>query len=241
MVPGHSYCPSPFPMKKLLLSLGLALGITSAAQAQIEIGLRISPSLAYGRFTDTKDLKFENDGSRPHFSGGLVIDYFFGENYAFSTGLDLAARGGNVKTTATITDPLTGLSVTGAYTSKLGLQYLMLPLSLKLFTNEIAPDTRLYAQVGGEVGALLGAKFDGKKTDADGNKYSKEINTLDAAAVIALGAELTMGKSTKVFGDISYHHGLVNIADKKFFTGATGAADAQIKNNSIALDLGLKF
>lgn len=223
-------------MKKVFLSLGLALGIASAAQAQIEIGLRISPSLGYSRYTDIKELKFENDGSRPHFSGGLVIDYFFGENYAFSTGLDLASRGANVKVTSTDT---IGIVMPGAsLATKLGLQYLMVPVSLKLFTNEIAPDTRLFAQVGGEIGALIGAKVDGKKTNPiTGEKYSKLINTPDAAAVIALGAELTMGKSTKVFGDISYHHGLINIADKSW----VGSGDAQVKNNSIALDLGLKF
>lgn len=225
-------------MKKLLLSLALGLGLVSGAQAQVEIGLKIQPSLGSNRFTEVKNVKLENDGARAHFGGGLVLDFFFGENYAFSSGLELVGRGGNVKQSFTFVDPLTGISVTSSSTTELGLQYLLLPVSLKLYTNEVAPDTRVYFQVGGEVGALIGAKVDGKKTDADGKKFSKSFNTPEAGALLGSGVELQMGKSTKVFGGISYHHGLLNIADDDGFGQGT---DLKIFNRIFALDLGLKF
>jgi len=218
-------------MKKLVLSLALGLVMVTAAQAQVEIGLKVSPSFAYNRFTESKNVKLANDGARLHFGGGLVIDYFFGENYAFSTGLDLMGKGGNMKTTFTV-DGVTSPPVT----SELGLQYLQVPISLKLFTNEVATDTRVYFQVGGEAGALIGAKVDGKKTYDDGEKVSKSFNTPEVGALLGVGVEMQMGESTKVFGGISYHHGLTDIGDSEAFDD-----DIKIQNSYFALDIGLKF
>ncbi len=34
-----------------------------------------------------------DEPARNHSGGGLVVDYFFGENYAFNTGLELVSKG----------------------------------------------------------------------------------------------------------------------------------------------------
>ena len=236
-------------MKKLLLSLGLALGISTAAQAQVEIGLKISPNIGSNRFTDSKTVKLTNDGSRPHIGGGLVVAFFFGENYAFNTGLELVSKGGSIKSNQTVTmDDGTGTG--GTLTTvvpgllKLGAQYVQVPIGIKLFTNEIAPDTRLFFLLGVEGGVLAGARADGSKTFkkafhkiAQDDKVTKHINTFEAGVQAGAGAELLMGKSTKVFGGISYHRGLTNIADKTLYDDK----DVAIQNNLFALDIGLKF
>jgi Outer membrane protein beta-barrel domain len=230
-------------MKKIFLSISLALGIATTAQAQVEIGLKISPSLGFSRSsgvrtTDdaglTTKTELTSDGARLHFGGGLVIDYFFGENYAFNTGVELLGKGGTVKGTTTIT----GLGA-ASKSFDLGMQYVQVPLALKLFTNEIAPDTRLYFLVGGQLAALVGGTIDGKKNTDDGRKATKSFNTFDAGVQTGLGAEMQLGKSTKVFGGLTYQHGLLDVLDKSF--AGLGSDDFTTKNSLVSLDLGLKF
>lgn len=225
-------------MKKLLYALALALGISTAAQAQVEIGLKLSPNIGSNRVTSSRDFKLSSDGARIHFGGGLVIDYFFGENYAFTTGLELMGKGGTVKTR------VLGLADT---TTELGLQYLQVPIGIKLFTNEIAPDTRLYFQISGELGGLIGGRVNGEKNEPGSNsrKVTKAFNTPEAGVAVGFGAELLMGKSTKVFGGLSYRRGLTDIADDSFLNPDSDetydSKEIVIQNNLFALDLGLKF
>jgi hypothetical protein len=230
-------------MKKHLLSLALAVGCFSAAQAQVEIGLKVTPAIGFNRASGSVSSDLGNgtvktalapNGARLHFGGGLVIDYFFGENYAFSTGVELLGKGGIVKITQTAP------GVAAASTSfKLGMQYVQVPLAIKLYTNDIAPDTRLYFLVGGYFAGLVGATIDGKKTTADDRKATKSFNTFDAGAQTGLGAEMQLGKSTKVFGGFTYQHGLLDVIDKSF--GGLGSDNFSTKNSLVTLDLGLKF
>ena len=204
--------------------------------------------MSSNRFTDSKTVKLANDGARLHLGGGLVLDYFFGENYAFNTGLELVSKGGSinsVQTTTRINDvTFEPITITSAANFKLGAQYVQVPIGIKLFTNEIAPDTRLFFLLGVEGGVLAGARADGSKTFkkafhkiAQDDKVTKHINTFEAGVQVGAGAELLMGKSTKVFGGISYHRGLTNIADKTLYNDK----DVAVQNNMFALDLGIKF
>jgi len=225
-------------MKKLLLALLVLAATISNASAQVEIGLKISPSITSLRAESTSANSFSSDGSQLGFGGGLVVDYFFGENYAFSTGLLLTGKGGTIAyNDVTNNVPL-------VVKQKFTTQYLELPLTVKLFTNEIAPATRLYFQVGGSLNVPIGTRIGGEKfykdpaTGAE-NKASDYVYFFDADALAAIGAEYQLGKSTKVFGGISYHRGLVNI--DHYFVSKRSFKDVTIKNSSVALDLGIKF
>jgi len=231
-------------MKKTFLALLLLGASAGAASAQVEIGLKLSPSITYLRADSPSGTNFQNDKSKLSLGGGLVVDYFFGQNYAFSTGLWLTGKGGTI----TYTDP--GLKVIDPNDpalirkQKIGLQYLEVPISVKLFTNDVATDTKVYFQLGGTVGGLISGRINGEKRYTDiGNQQEteaiKHFIIPDAAALIGAGVEYQLGQSTKVFGGLSYHRGLVNI--EKYFDKTRGFKDVTIKNNEVALDLGLKF
>jgi hypothetical protein len=231
-------------MKKLLLALLVLAATISNASAQVEIGLKISPSITSLRAESTSANSFNSDGSQFGFGGGLVVDYFFGENYAFSTGLLLTGKGGTI----TYADRKNTGGFAGVVpftaTQKFTTQYLELPLTVKLFTNEIAPATRLYFQVGGSLNVPIGTRIGGEKFYTDPatgteNKASDYVYFFDADALAAIGAEYQLGKSTKVFAGISYHRGLVNI--DHYFERKRDFKDVTIKNSSVALDLGIKF
>ncbi|MCB2409501.1 porin family protein [Hymenobacter lucidus] len=231
-------------MKKLLLAM-LTLGASAGtASAQVEIGLKLSPSITYLRADSPSALNFQNEKSKLSLGGGLVVDYFFGQNYAFSTGLWLTGKGGTISyrdrdPASVSSDP----SLTRE--QKIGLQYLEVPISVKLFTNDIATDTKLYFQLGGTAGGVIATRINGEKRYTDpsnGNaetESSKHVIIPDLSGLVGAGVEYQLGQSTKVFGGISYHRGLVNI--DKYFDKDRGFQDVTLKNNEVALDFGLKF
>jgi hypothetical protein len=230
-------------MKKLLLSLLAVAAATTTVSAQVEIGLKVSPSVNYLRADAPTENAFKSEGSQLGFGGGLVVDYFFGENYAFSTGLQLTGKGGSYS--YQYKDPNGSGSLSGG-TTKLGIQYLEAPVTIKLFTNEIATDIRLYFQAGASVAVPIGARLNGEKRFVDpttGGETTaiKHVFFVDANALAGFGAEYQLAKSTKVFAGLSYHRGLLNLDNYFDDERNPKLKDVTLKNNVFAVDLGLKF
>ncbi|MFC7666157.1 porin family protein [Hymenobacter humi] len=178
-------------MKKLFLALLVLMATIQSASAQFEIGLKVSPSITSLRAESPTDNAFASDASKFGFGGGLVVDYFFGENYAFSTGLLLTGKGGTISY-KDVSNGVTGQPFTAK--QKISTQYLGVPLTVKLFTNEIAPDTRLYFQVGGSLNVPIGTRINSSKfyTDPATNnetKSSDHVLIFDADALASFGAE----------------------------------------------------
>lgn len=221
-------------MKKLVLTLFTLAG-ASTAFAQVEIGVKLSPSITNLRADGLSSDKFQNGDTKLSLGGGLLVDYFFGENYAFSTGLFLTGRGG----TFSYADN------TGGASQKLAIQYLELPVTVKLFTNEVAPGTRVYFQVGGALATPVGVRINGEKFYKDQSNNNEETKAFDhvfffdANALVGTGAEYQLGASTKIFAGLSYHRGLVDL--DRYLQKSRGFKDVSIKNSEFALDLGIKF
>jgi hypothetical protein len=228
-------------MKKLFLTLA-ALAVAPAAFAQVEIGLKISPSISYLRTSSPSGTSFQSENSKFSFGGGIFMDYFFGENYAFNTGLFLTGKGGTI---SYLDHNAASHSAGIRVEQKIAMQYLELPLSIKLFTNEVAPATRIYFQVGGSLAVPVQSRINGEKyyTDPyDNNNQtaaSSHVLPIDANLIGAFGAEYQLGQSTKFLAGLSYHHGLVNF--DRYFDRTRNFGDTNIKNSVFALDLGLKF
>ena len=228
-------------MKKLFLALLVLAATISTASAQFEIGLKVSPSITSLRAESTSDHAFASDGSKLSFGGGLVVDYFFGENYALSTGLLLTGKGGTISYTD-VSGGVTGQPF--VVKPKIATQYLGIPLTVKLFTNEISSGTRLYFQVGPSINVPIGTRINGEKFFTDPatgkeNKAGDYIYFVDADILAGAGVEYQLAKSTKVFAGITYQRGLVDI--DHYFESTRGFKDVTIKNSGVALDLGIKF
>ncbi|MET3541990.1 hypothetical protein ABID22_002715 [Pontibacter aydingkolensis] len=219
-------------MKKItLLVLFLLAGFTS--MAQVEIGLMVSPTISSPRFIAEDRHNFKNEGGKLGLGIGVVADYFFAQNYAFSTGLVYRSKGGEIS--YTYVDEL-GSSRTEKDDNS--LQYIELPVTLKLFTNEVAPGTILYFQVGGSLNTKVSAKVDDKKV-ISGEKVSKRFSIFETDAILGGGAEFQMGESTKLFAGLTYHRGLSNTDD--FYRDVLNDKNIGIKNNGFSLDVGVKF
>lgn len=221
-------------MKKSVFAFLLIL-LTCPAFAQWEIGIKITPSIATNRVIAPKNFEFKSLNAKPHFGGGVMADYFFRENYAFSTGLIYNTRGAGVS----YLDP--NGTASQRKSDEFAIQYLEIPLTLKLFTNEVAPDMHLYFQAGGSLDPRITAKVNHEKLANNDEKYTRHFNIMDISVLLGTGVELQLGESTKAFGGLSYHRGLIDIDNFYENRGQFNNNNIAIKNAYVALDLGLKF
>ena len=218
-------------MKKLLF-ISILSFLTFGASAQIKLGLKLSPNLSWNRVDDPSDT-LENKGVALRSGGGVFMDFEFSDNYAFHTGITYTTKGAGLKS-----------DIIDSLDNKVSLQYLEIPVAIKLFTNEIGTDMRMYFNVGTSINMNLAAKVDGDKSYQDENgdavEYTKHFNGLDFSAIIGTGIEMQMGGETWVFGGISYNRGLLNISKKKNTLNGM-SKDVQMYNEYLSVDLGLKF
>lgn len=220
-------------MKKLIF-ISAALFLSSVSFGQMKLGLKLSPNLSWNRVIDPSD-SISGRGLALRSGGGAFLDFMFSDNYAFTTGITYTTKGAGTRTVDTL-----GNSVE----RKVSLQYLEIPIALKLFTNEIGTDMRLYFQVGATLNTNLAAKVNGQKSSKDGAgnviEYSKFYNFFDLSALAAAGVEMQMGGDTWFFGGLSYNRGLINAVNKKNYI-PTPPQNFQFMSEYLAIDLGLKF
>lgn len=207
------------------------------ASAQVEIGVKFTPSLTSNRTVAQDKYNFDGQGVSGGFGLGVVADYFFGTNYAVTSGLMYNIKGSTVKYTYTPDD---AIGISQKIEEDLSLQYLEIPIALKLFTNEIATDTKLYFQAGGSLNTMLAAKVNDKKVDASGDKYTKQFNLFEVDVLVGAGVEYQLGTSTKLFAGVTYHRGLTDVDDSRY-SRILRDDKVELMNNAFSLDFGIKF
>jgi len=127
------------------------------------------------------------------------------------------------------------------------LQYLQIPVALKLFTNEVAPDVKLYFVVGGTAGIKIQEKKISYKDETNlfiEPALGKGYSFGDVGLLLGAGAEYRLGESTTLFGGLSYNRGLINVPSAKGplvwnNKDASGLYDLSL--NQISLEMGIKF
>src|SRR6188768_3568096 len=122
-------------MKKTYLALLagtlLAMNVNAQDEKKFRLGLEICPNMAWLK-SDVKG--FENDGSPVGFRFGLLGDFRLGgdKNYYFSTGVFMNNLKGKTKVSFVDTS-----GTTSKATAEYKFQYVEVPLSIKLKTDEI--------------------------------------------------------------------------------------------------------
>lgn len=214
-------------MKKTVFALLLVfttVNLFAQAPSQIRLGLTASPNFGFLKVEDGK-----GNGMSTGFSYGLISDFEFAENYWFATGLTVTTINGS----GTILNyqPYHGSNKDlKDYDVKFKMQYLQVPLSIKLKTDEI-DDLKWFGQFGLTTDFRIGAK----QVVEQGNSpiVSNDPNTkfFRAGMLIGGGAEYRISGKTSLLGGVTYNNGLTNIADK----------DQKVKNHYIGINLGMFF
>lgn len=214
--------------------------LTNAQDTQstkkFRLGLEVCPNMGWIT-TDAKGL--ESDGSRLGFRFGLLGDVQLGDNanYFFSTGLFLNNVGFKTKTSFSTTDS-SGTVRTTTLTGENKLQYVELPISVKLKTNEIGYMT-YFGQIGFDVGVLTAAK--GKSGDGDFEDVSDFVSPIRVALAVGGGLEYNFSGNTSALVGIKYSNGFTNVNKDKVTVGGVDVDQPKAKLHYFELTLGALF
>ena len=218
-------------MKKSLL-LFVSILIFGSAFSQVKLGLNFNPGLLLNRVEDPKvagdSLEYGNKGAGFKFAAGPDVYIMFGDNAGITLGLWYAARRAGV----TVNDKSNNTERVDKY----NLQYLQIPFTLRMYTNEISTDMKLYFLVG----STFDIKLDEKRksiTPVESDPVIVKFKAFDASILAGAGVEIQMGSETYLMAGLRYQRGLINNASKY----DTGIQEFKLNSNFISLDLGIKF
>jgi hypothetical protein len=223
-------------MKKKLLLLACIIWTLNDINAQEDRNLRfafaVQPSVSWIK-PDIASL--EREGNRIGFAYGVLSDIRLGSspNYWFSTGIMVNSQGGTLlnskyhdEKTMVVVDEAgnTALYPTFAIaTEKYKLQYIDIPLTLKLKTNEIGYMT-YYGQFGMDLGFNIKARKDVEyhfsdniDRTIDDENISDETRLFRAALQIGLGGEYNISGSTSILAGIVWNNGLNSVIGSNYF------------------------
>lgn len=209
-------------MRLILLSIFMFFVIQNFAQTRI--GLSVQPGILTNRVSSGVDsLHVTKDGSKPKVWLGISMEKELKENYFFITGLHWAPKRFGMR--------LGNGSEQGSLQVK--LQYLQIPILLKLLTDEIALDKKIYFQLGPILEIKLQESADRSLSDF----YIDKVNFWDISLHFGAGLDIKVGRNTIITGGFAYYRGLVNVVK----TSKSLDSNIRVKNDFYALNLGVKF
>ncbi|MBC7922551.1 MAG: PorT family protein [Ferruginibacter sp.] len=212
----------------------------------VQLGLRLAPGLSFNSVNGSGISDgISADGVGARLSGGLIADFFLSDHFAYSTGLWYTVRRSSFRE---IPFSLVGSGqLTGK--SNYSLRYLQIPVSTKLFTNEIATNTRLYFQLGTVVDVKLAEKA--SNSTNNGNAFysladyqnSKVYKPFDLGWLLGAGVDYRLGENTTVFGGLTFNRGLINTIRRSLKDGSGTNFNDSVKsiNNLLSLEVGIKL
>ena len=212
-------------MKKINLVLIIAaFFVLNTAFAQDDSTMKSTPNYGddyrkirigiYGDFglsyLKPKANDYVSDGIRGSYSYGLVVDYNLTRNYTFSTGVRFSSYGGKLMFNDTI-------PAQGSTLLKYRVNYLEIPLALKLKTNDMGY-FKPFVQIGLNNGFRLSASTDNEftATGASSPATTENVDAVDLTSFYRLslefgiGSEFSISQSLSAFAILTFQNGLTN-------------------------------
>ncbi len=215
-------------MKRIFILLAF-IATSQQLFSQVKIGINLSPAIGYSRValnSDQKGLDVSSNGAGLGFIGGPELSFYLGknQNYSIATGVWYSVKKASYKTTHPVAS---GDSLS---TVNYNLQYIQLPLTFKLYTNEIATDMKLYFQLGSSLDIKIGGKEVGQKI-----KNTDRFKPIDASIILGAGVKYALGENTAILVGLRYTRGFINSVK------SDEADRFKINNDIISLDFGIQF
>lgn len=221
----------------------------------VRIGFKFSPNFCWSKFNVGN---FSNNGSSLGISYGVMADFHFKPEYALSTELLIST----INTKIQSNDTLYNTAQTNSpvpYSSpsfKYNLQYLQIPIMLKLKTREIG-NFKYWGQFGISPGFLIGSKVSTKtnptlystgtqshQPNADANDkfdfagdngkgvFKDNVTAIRLPLAIGLGIEYNISGNTSLVAGLRLDNA---------FTDYLKDDGAEARNNYLALHIGVFF
>lgn len=190
----------------------LISGISSGQQEKerkISLGIHADPAVSWFS-SDVKEV--ESDGARPGFCFGLVFNRYFTHNYSFSTGISLLNAGGRVVSSSEtiMSFPNTTHTVLADKPVTYKIQYLVIPIGLKLQTNQIGYIS-YFTDLGLDPKIVLNGKVDIPSLDLKGENASEELKMFNMGYHITGGIEYSLGGSTAIILGLNFDNNFLDI------------------------------
>jgi hypothetical protein len=201
-------------VRSFYISIMLIIPLLLKAQpgSGISFGLHADPVICW---FGSDINKVSNDGARPGFNFGFNFNRYFGPNYSFSSGINLISAGGRlVSNEETIfeLDKYDTETVTVAASQPIvyKIQYLSIPLGLKLQTNQIGYMT-FFSDFGLDPKIVIGGKADIPSLDIKGESATSELNMFNLSYHITAGIEYSLGGSTAAVIGVGFDNNFLDI------------------------------
>ncbi|GAB3425721.1 porin family protein [Niabella aquatica] len=229
-------------MKKVFLLSLISVSLYSGLYAQkafygrsVRFGFKVDPVFANALRPAENGVERKNSGLGVNY--GLMADIMFSDGRgAFATGLEVA-HGSSELTYNTAGRGLYRAEASGSdQTYKLKLQYLQIPLSVKLKTNQ-QNGFRFWGQFGTYMGALLKSRMDysyGSVAEKNVNAM-KHTNKVNLGLLVGAGGEYQVAEKTDLFFGLGFENGFTDI------TSNGSWKDGKVGLNRWAIRLGMFF
>lgn len=193
----------------LLILIFIASNEVIFAQQKISFGVHADPVISWFS-SDNKEIK--NDGARAGFNFGLNFNKYFTPNYSFSTGISIINAGGRLTSSETTVMEFTNFtsSVPAGEPIIYKIQYLSIPLGLKLQTNQIGYLT-YFTDLGLDPKVVLSGKCDIPSNGINGEKATNELNGFNLSYHITAGVEYSIGGTTALVFGLNFDNNFLDI------------------------------
>jgi len=210
--------------------------------SKISIGIHADPLVSW--FSSDID-SVRNDGARSGFNFGLTINYFFGPNYAISTGINLISAGGRLVSNResqfklSHNEDFIPIMVPANEAIVYKVQYLAIPLGLKLQTNQIGYIT-FFTDLGVDPKVVIGHKADIPASNIENQKAPEEVKNLNMSYHVIAGIEYAVGGNTALVLGLGFDNSFADLT-KDFEDDPFNQYLDRISHKMISIRFGVNF
>lgn len=216
---------------------------------ELRLGFQLSPSFSW---MSTDDNLINGNGLNLGLKLGMVGEYYFRENYALVSGINLAfnqggtlrhEEGGDLWPKSELSD-LSLHALPDGVNLKYHIQYLEIPFGLKLRTKEFGY-LRYFAEIPiFSLGFKLQARGDvqGTALDSERENITEDVNLFNLTWGFGGGVQYTLSESTALVGGIIYRQGFTDVTDDSGLkVDGTTREDSKGIIKSLTIRLGFLF
>lgn len=232
----------------------LLFSLQMTAQNDIQFGFQLSPTLSW---LTTNNARINGNGSNLGLQLGMIGEYYFRENYSIATGLGFHFNAGgklfyeqSIDTVSIWTEAdIPGDNIyTGGTDFKYSLQYVEIPLGLKLRTREfgylryyVEPRVAMSFRTQAKGNIIKDAEVDPEET----YDIKSGVGLINLSWGMGAGVEYTVSTNTALIGGISFQSGFTDVTRDKntqLIVGERRTEDnSKAQLRTIVLRLGVMF
>lgn len=198
------------PIRYILIAMCLfASTIASYSQERISFGLHADPVISWFS-SDIKGVK--SNGATPGFNFGLTFNKYFTPNYSLSTGIGILNAGGKLVSSDTVKMAFTNFTSTvlPGKTIVYKIQYLTIPIGLKLQTNQIGYLT-FFSDIGLDPKVVIGGKADIPSLSIKGENATSVLRMFNLSYHVTAGIEYSLGGTTALVAGLNFDNNFLDI------------------------------